>query len=90
MIKATKISSILSTKNVHTRLYRKGRDPLNEFYGDNLIFVHTRTSGLNEQKDLLLEIACAITTKDLQLLSEVYSKSANPNLIERKFSYWIY
>jgi hypothetical protein len=70
MIKATKFyTSVLPT--TQKRCFRKGKDPLEEFYGKNLVFVHARTSGLDEKRDLLLEIACAITTKDLDTLSEV-------------------
>ncbi len=67
---ATHLLSKSRTKNL-TRCYKKGKDPLHEFYADNLMFIHTRTSGFNEKKDLFLEVACAITTKEIGLIAEV-------------------
>ncbi len=53
------------------RQYRKGRDPLHEFYNDNLIWVNLETTGYNADKDVILEMACVVTTKELNTISEV-------------------
>ena len=66
------------------RTYRKGKDPLNEFYGDNLVWLHLKTTGLNEKEDLILEVASCITTRELFIVAEtgnIYVKH-NENTIE--------
>jgi len=52
------------------RAYRRGKDPLHEFYNDNLIWVNLETTGYNADKDLILEMACVVTTKELNTISE--------------------
>ncbi|XP_043529030.1 probable oligoribonuclease isoform X2 [Frieseomelitta varia] len=66
---------------------------LNENMADNkcdyIVWIDTELSGLDIEKDTILEIACLITDKDLNIVSEEFSLVINqPDVILENMNKW--